>query len=78
MYVGPELTPKQREQLKSKDIPVRVIYLPEILEQLSDSVMKYNFPGVTIPKSLTAETIYAQIREEFDGRITPLSSSVER
>jgi hypothetical protein len=73
MYVGPELTPKQRELLKSKDIPVPVIYLPEILEQLSEAVVKYNFPGVTLPESLTVESIYAQIRAEFDGRITPES-----
>ena len=37
MYVGPDLNPRQREQLKSKDIPVPVIYLPEILEQLGIS-----------------------------------------
>ena len=73
MYIGPDLSPKQREQLKSKDIPVPVIYLPEILEQLSDDVMKYNFPGVSMPESLTVESIYAQIRAEFDGRITPES-----
>ena len=73
MYIGPDLSPKQREQLKSKDIPVPVIYLPEILEQLSDDVIKYNFPGVTMPESLTVESIYAQIRAEFDGRITPES-----
>ena len=40
MYVGPELNPRQREQLRSKDIQVPVIYLPEILEQLSESVAK--------------------------------------
>ncbi len=73
MYVGPELTPRQREMLKSEDIPVPVIYLPEILEQLSEAVVKYNFPGVTMPESLTVESIYAQIRAEFDGRITPES-----
>ena len=73
MYIGPDLSPNQREQLKSKDIPVPVIYLPEILEQLSDDVIKYNFPGVTMPESLTVESIYAQIRAEFDGRITPES-----
>ena len=47
MYVGPELNPKQRELLKSKDIPVPVIYLPEILEQLSESVVNYNFPDTS-------------------------------
>ena len=73
MYIGPDLNPKQREQLKSKDIPVPVIYLPEILEQLSDDVIKYNFPGVTMPEPLNVESIYAQIRAEFDGRITPES-----
>ena len=71
MYVGPELTPKQREMLNSEDIPMPVIYLPEILEQLSEAVVKYNFPGVAMPESLTVEGIYAQIRAEFDGRISP-------
>ena len=73
MYVGPDLNPKQRELLKSKDIPVPVIYLPEVLEQLSESVMKYNFPGVVMPQTLSVESIYAQIRAEFEGRVTPES-----
>ena len=73
MYVGPDLSPRQREQLKSKDIPVPVIYLPEILEQLSESVVNYNFPGVVMPESLSVESIYAQIRAEFEGRVTPES-----
>ena len=73
MYVGPELNPRERLQLKSKDIPVPVIYLPEILEQLSESVLSYNFPGVAVPESLSVESIYAQIRAEFDGRVTPES-----
>ena len=73
MYVGPELNSKQRELLKSKDIPVPVIYLPEILEQLSESVMKYNFPGVVMPEALSVESIYAQIRAAFEGRVTPES-----
>lgn len=73
MYVGPELSPKQREQLRSKDIPVPVIYLPEILEQLSESVLGYNFPGVVMPESLSVESIYAQIRAAFEGRVTPES-----
>ena len=73
MYVGPDLSPKQRNLLKSKDIPVPVIYLPEILEQLSESVLSYNFPGVVLPESLSVENIYAQIRAEFEGRVTPES-----
>ena len=73
MYVGPDLSKKQRDLLKSKDIPVPVIYLPEILEQLSESVVNYNFPGVVMPESLSVENIYAQIREEFEGRVTPES-----
>ena len=73
MYVGPDLNPRERQQLKSKDIPVPVIYLPEILEQLSESVLAYNFPGVVLPESLSVESIYAQIRAEFDGRVTPES-----
>ena len=78
MYVGPKLTPRESGLLKSKDIPVPVIYLPEILEQLSEPVLKYNFPGVTVPESLTVESIYAQIRAEFDGRITPESRLIVR
>lgn len=70
MYVGPELSPKQREQLRSKDIPVPVIYLPGILEQLSESVLDYNFPGVVMPESLSVESIYERIRAEFGGRVT--------
>ena len=73
MYVGPDLSQKQRDLLKSKDIPVPVIYLPEILEQLSESVLSYNFPGVVLPESLSVENIYAQIRAEFEGRVTPES-----
>jgi hypothetical protein len=73
MYVGPDLNPRERQKLKSKDIPVPVIYLPEILEQLSESVLGYNFPGVVLPESLSVESIYAQIRAEFDGRVTPES-----
>ena len=73
MYVGPGLNLRERQQLKSKDIPVPVIYLPEILEQLSESVLGYNFPGVVLPESLSVESIYAQIRAEFDGRVTPES-----
>lgn len=78
MYVGPELTSRERNLLKSKDIPVPVIYLPEILGQLSEDVVKYNFPGVTMPESLTAESIYAQIRSEFEGRVTPESRLIVR
>ena len=52
MYVGPELSCHQKAQLKS--MPVYVIYLPEVLEQLSGPVVKYNFPGVNIPESLFA------------------------
>ena len=73
MYVGPDLNLRERQQLKSKDISVPVIYLPEILEQLSESVLGYNFPGVVLPESLSVESIYAQIRAEFDGRVTPES-----
>ena len=73
MYIGPELNPKQVQLLKSDDIPVPVLYLPEILEQLSDSVLKYNFPGVSMPENFSAESIYEQIRSEFEGRLTPES-----
>lgn len=78
MYVGPKLTPRESDLLKSKDIPVPVIYLPEVLEQLSEPVLKYNFPGVTMQESLTAESIYAQIRDAFNGRFTPENKLIVR
>ena len=78
MYVGPELSPDQRNILRNLDLTIPVIYLPEILEGLSDAVVKYNFPGVTIPESLTVENIYAQIRKEFEGRITAQSRLIVR
>jgi hypothetical protein len=76
MYVGPNLSRAQREELRDLNITVPIIYLPEILDGLSESVIKYNFPGITIPETLTVESIYAQIRKEFKGRITPESMLV--
>lgn len=76
MYVGPDLTATELNQLRELDITIPVIYLPEVLEGLSDEKVKYNFPGVTIPESLTVENIYAQIRKEFEGRITEKSRLV--
>ena len=70
MYVGPELSPSELQELRKLDIAIPVIYLPEVLEGLSESRMKYNFPGITIPQTLTVENIYAQIRKEFKGKIT--------
>jgi aromatic ring-cleaving dioxygenase len=73
MYVGPMLSSSEHEALRKLDISIPVIYLPEVLEGLTESRMKYNFPGVTLPESLTVENIYAQIRKEFDGKITEKS-----
>lgn len=70
LYVGPELNEVQREQLKMKTLPFPVLYLPEIFDQLSDAVFKYNFPGVCVPESLSVDGIYAQIRAEFRDEIT--------
>ena len=78
MYVGPELTPKQRKLLESEDIPVPVIYLPEILNQLTEPVVKYNFPGVDMPESLSAENIYSQIRAGLEGTVTEQSRLIIR
>ena len=72
MYIGPELSPAQRAKLRCDSIHVPVIYLPEILEQLSDEVMGYNFPGVTLPVDLSVDYIYDQIRAEFGDKVTPV------
>ena len=73
MYIGPELSATELKELRDLDIVIPVIYLPEVLEGLSESKMKYNYPGVTIPETLTVENIYTQIRKEFGGRITAQS-----
>ena len=73
MYIGPELSPAQRAKLRCDSIHVPVIYLPEILEQLSEEVLGYNFPGVTLPVDLSANFIYDQIRAEFGDKVTPES-----
>ncbi|MBQ2243321.1 MAG: hypothetical protein II318_03805 [Bacteroidales bacterium] len=70
MYLGPELTWLQKRKLNSPGIRVQVIYLPDILAQLSKSVVNYNFPGVNIPEALSTESIYAQIRGEFGEKIS--------
>ena len=71
LYVGPELDLAQRNKLKCNDIRVPVIYLPEILDQLTKEAFQYNFPGIEMPESLSAEYIYAQIRAEFGKSVTP-------
>jgi hypothetical protein len=71
LYVGPELDLAQRNKLKCNDIRVPVIYLPEILDQLTKEAFQYNFPGIEMPESLSAEYIYEQIRAEFGKSVTP-------
>ena len=71
LYVGPELDLAQRNKLKCNDIRVPVIYLPEILDQLTKEAFLYNFPGIEMPESLSAEYIYEQIRAEFGKSVTP-------
>ena len=69
MYIGPDLTKSELAQLKSQNASYSVIYLPEILKQLTEPVLRYNFPGVDMTESLSTESIYSQIRAEFEGRL---------
>ena len=64
MYMGPELSCEQRNVLGSADIPVKVIYLPEILGHFNEDVLRYNFPGTTMPQNLSTEGVYADIMAE--------------
>lgn len=74
MYVGPELTTRELQKLHSLDVGVPVIYLPEVVEEISQEVFEYNFPGIPWPGKLSAEMIYSQIREELGAHlITPES-----
>lgn len=70
LYVGPRLNSLQVRKLKASRGGLKVLYLPEILGQLSDSVIKYNFPGVVMPEALTPETIYAKIRQRSDFKMS--------
>lgn len=70
LYVGPELNEVKREQLKLQTLPFHVLYLPEILDQLSDAVVQYNFPGVSVPESFSVKGIYAQIIDKLGNEIT--------
>ena len=70
LYVGPKLSWLQKRKLNSPDIRVQVIYLPDVLAQLSKSVINYNFPGLNITETLSAESIYAQIRGEIGEKIS--------
>lgn len=65
MYIGPDLSPDQRSQLRSNDNIVQVLYLPEIIGQLTVPVMKYNFPGLEFPRDFSVENIYSNIKKEI-------------
>ena len=40
MYVGPELTTRELQKLHSLDVGVPVIYLPEVVEEISQEVFE--------------------------------------
>lgn len=71
LYVGPKLNWFQRRALKSKDIRVKVIYLPEILKTLSQSAFKYFFPFITDFNDISVEYLYARVRSEIGEYISP-------
>lgn len=65
MYIGPDLTPDQISQLRANDNIVQVLYLPEIIGQLTVPVMMYNFPGLEFPRDFSVENIYSNIKKEI-------------
>lgn len=65
MYIGPDLAPDQISQLRSNDNIVQVLYLPEIIGQLTVPVMKYNFPGLEFPRDFSVENIYSNIKKKI-------------
>lgn len=58
MYIGPELNPKQVQLLKFDDIPVPVLYLPEILEQLSGFASWRAVACMMSPANTTLSILY--------------------
>lgn len=71
MYVGPHLTTLQLTKLRHALGTMKLLYLPQILEQLSASVIKYNFPGVGVSDTLTVESVYGQIRQAAGSAMSP-------
>jgi hypothetical protein len=66
MYVGPDLDLMQLCKLRVS-AGSSLIYLPELLRDISKDAFEYNFPGVAWPGNLSAEKIYDRIRAELAG-----------
>ena len=78
MYVGPNLSTLQLARLRLECGAVELLYLPEIFQQLSDSVIKYNFPGMGMSEALTAESIYDQIIKASGAKMSPDNKYIVR
>ena len=74
LYVGPELTPKEITKLHLVHVDAPVIYLPEVIQGVSQEMFEYNFPGVPWPGEISAEMIYDQIRTELASHTITLDS----
>ena len=70
LYVGPRLSCFQQGILESFSEEVQIIYLPDIICQLSKEVFEYNLPGIQRPERLSAELIYDRIRAELGAQFT--------
>ena len=63
LYLGPRLSCFQKGRLESFGEEVKIIYLPDIICQLSMEVFEYNLPGIQWPEKLSAELIYDRMEK---------------
>lgn len=69
VYVGPELSPEDKALLT--ETGVTVIFVQDVLADLTKEVLDYNFPGVVLPEGFSADSIYAWIRSELEFDADP-------
>jgi hypothetical protein len=63
IYIGPELSAAEKSLLTSTGAPV--VFVQDIIANLSKEVLEYNFPGVALPETFSVDSINAQIRSEL-------------
>lgn len=64
IYIGPELTSADKSLLTATGVPV--MFVQDIIAKLSKEVLEYNFPGVALHDTLSADSVNTRIRSELD------------
>lgn len=59
IYIGPELTSADKSLLTATGVPV--MFVQDIIAKLSKEVLEYNFPGVALHDTLSADSVNTRI-----------------